>query len=463
MKYLCAVCGYIYDPLKGDPDNGIAPGTPFENIPNEWVCPICGVSKNDFIPYEENITLKKVKEKDNSSIDRTKLKYNEIVPNVYAFSSKHWDRELFDELIPLPDGTSYNAYFIDGGSKTALIDSVDPEKYEDLIDFLTELDVSKIDYIIANHAEQDHSGAIPFLLDIYPDAKVVTNEKGKELLIDHLDLPDDVFKIIKDGEELKVGNKTLRFIFTPWVHWPETISTYLVEDKILFSCDFFGSHRATSSLFVEDEYKVIEDAKRYYAEIMMPFRAHIVKNIEKIENLEIKYIAPSHGPVYNKPSLIINAYKDWISSNVENKVLIPYVSMHYSTYLLVDYIVKSLTAHNIKVIPMNLTKVDIGQFAIELVDASTIIFAAPQVLGGAHPKAVYAAYLANALRPKAKFYSIIGSYGWGGKMVDQFKNLLANLKATYIEGILIKGIPKDKDIEGIDNFVKRIVEAQKSL
>jgi len=461
-KYLCVVCGYIYNPQKGDPDSGIAPGTAFEDIPNDWTCPVCGVTKDDFVVYEEKIELKQ-KTQEQQKRDNSKLQYNEIVKGVFAFSAKHWDRELFDELIPLPDGTSYNAYFIDGGSQKAIIDSVDPEKYEDLIDFISELEIDSIDYIIANHAEQDHSGAIPLLLEIFPNAKVVTNAKAKQMLIDHLDLDEKVFKVIEDNETLKVGNKTLKFIFTPWVHWPETMSTYLVEDKILFSCDFFGSHRAVSNLFVIDEYKVLEDAKRYYAEIMMPFRAHIVKNIEKIEALDIQYIAPSHGPVYNKPNLIIDAYKDWISPRVENKVIIPYVSMHDSTYLLVDYITKSLTSYGVRVFPMNLTKVDIGQFAMELVDAATIIFAAPQVLGGAHPKAVYAAYLANALRPKAKYYSVVGSYGWGGKMVDQFKTLLSNLKAEYIEGVMVKGIPKDEDMDKVVEFVEKIVELHKNI
>jgi len=282
-KYLCVVCGYIYNPQKGDPDSGIAPGTAFEDIPNDWTCPVCGVTKDDFVVYEEKIELKQ-KTQEQQKRDNSKLQYNEIVKGVFAFSAKHWDRELFDELIPLPDGTSYNAYFIDGGSQKAIIDSVDPEKYEDLIDFISELEIDSIDYIIANHAEQDHSGAIPLLLEIFPNAKVVTNAKAKQMLIDHLDLDEKVFKVIEDNETLKVGNKTLKFIFTPWVHWPETMSTYLVEDKILFSCDFFGSHRAVSNLFVIDEYKVLEDAKRYYAEIMMPFRAHIVKNIEKISS-----------------------------------------------------------------------------------------------------------------------------------------------------------------------------------
>ncbi len=465
-KYVCVVCGYVYDPKIGDPDGGIAPGTPFEDIPEDWTCPVCGVSKTDFVVYEEEISLKeenKYAEENQKKYDREELAYNEIVNGVFAVGAQDWDRRMFDELIPLPDGTSYNAYLVEAGDKKVLIDTVDPEKLNDLLDSLEELEVEKLDYIISNHAEQDHSGSIPVLLEMYPDAKVITNPKCKNFLKDLLEIEDDVFITVKDGEEMKIGNKTFKFVYTPWVHWPETMVTYLVEDKVLFSCDFFGSHRATSSLFVIDEYKVIEDAKRYYSEIMMPFRSHIIKNIDKIEKLDIEFIAPSHGPVYNKPSLIIDAYKDWVSPKVSNKIIIPYVSMHESTALIVDYLVKSITAYGIQVIPFNLTKTDIGELSMQMVDAATIIFASPMVLGGAHPQAVYAAYLTNALRPKAKYVGIVGSYGWGGKMVDQLKGLLVNLKVEFLEPVLVKGVPKDDDLDRLDELVDKIVELHENL
>ena len=388
---------------------------------------------------------------------------HEIVKNVYHVGAQDWDRELFDELVPLPDGTSYNAYLIIGSEKTALIDTVDPAKKEVLIRNLKKLNVEKIDYLISSHAEQDHSGSIPDILELYPMAKVVTNPKCKGFLIDLLHIPEEKFIEVTDGETLSLGDKTLEFIYTPWVHWPETMSTYLVEDKILFSCDFFGSHRATSHLFVYDEYKVLEDAKRYYAEIMMPFRNHIRKNIEKISSREIKYIAPSHGPVYNKPELIINAYKEWISENVVKKVIIPYVSMHGSTEAIVNYVVDSFTEKGIEVIPINLIKEDIGKLSLEIVDASTIIFGTPYVLSGAHPAVVYAAFFVNALKPKTKLMSIIGSYGWGGKGVDQLKNLLSTLKVQWIEPLMIKGHPTKEAFEKLDNFVDQVIQEMEKI
>ncbi len=386
-----------------------------------------------------------------------------IVKNVYNIGADHWDRKIFDNLIPLPDGTSYNAYLIKGSEKVALIDTVDPEKFHELEYNLEKLKIDRIDYIISNHAEQDHSGSIPLVLNIYPDAKVVTNEKCKGFLMDLLHINEKDFIVIKDGEIFNLGDKTLEFTLTPWVHWPETMITYLREDKILFSCDFFGSHLAASNTFVEDEQKTILDAKRYYAEIMMPFRTIVKKNIEKLEKLEINMIAPSHGPVYNKPEIIIDSYKEWVSDDVKNEVVIPYVSMHGSTKKMVEYLTDALIGMGINVKQYNLVNTDIGQIAMSLVDASTVIIGTPIVLAGAHPAAAYAAFLTNALRPKIKYLSIIGSYGWGGKMIEQLVATVPNIKAEIIEPVLVKGYPDENAYEKLDNLANIIYQKHKDL
>jgi len=246
-----------------------------------------------------------------------------------------WERRLFDSLIPIPDGTSYNAYLIQGRDKTALVDSVDPAKANTLLEHLQ--GVAKVDYIIAHHAEQDHSGSIPLIAELYPEAKVIATPKGKSMLIDHLLLQDDRFLPVEDGQTLSLGDKTLQFIHTPWVHWPETMSTWLEEDKILFSCDFFGSHYATSDIFA-DKHEVYDGAKRYYAEIMMPFGAQVLKNVDKVTQYPIEIIGPSHGPVYDDPAFIIEAYRDWAGGEPQNIVCLPYVTMHDSTRLMVEHL-----------------------------------------------------------------------------------------------------------------------------
>ncbi len=385
----------------------------------------------------------------------------EITRNVYLVGAIDWDRQLFDSLIPLPDGTSYNAYLVQGSKKTALIDSVEPEFSHVLLGQLE--GIEKLDYIIANHAEQDHSGTIPQVLAKFPTAKVVTNPKCRGMLIDLLEIPDDKFITVEDGETLSLGDRTLEFIYTPWVHWPETMSTYLREEKILFSCDFFGSHVATTNLYVSDESRVAEAAKRYFAEIMMPFRSIISKNLDKIEKYEIDLIAPSHGPIHNHPRYIIDAYRDWVSGSPKNSVVLPFVSMHGSTLILVQRLLSGLVEKGINVHPFNLAVTDIGKLAISLVDAATIVIGTPTVLAGPHPLALNAAALANALRPKLKYASIIGSYGWGGKAVEQITGALPNLKVELLEPVLCKGYPKSADLEAIDNLATEIAKKHRDL
>ncbi|MGE5294592.1 MAG: FprA family A-type flavoprotein [Solirubrobacterales bacterium] len=387
----------------------------------------------------------------------------ELRPNVYSIRAIDWDRRLFDELIPLPEGTTYNAYLVEGSEKTALLDTVDPAKADVLLGSLAASGVDKIDYVVAHHGEQDHSGSIPAVLARYPNAKVVTNAKCKSMLIDLLHIADERFLTIQDGQTLSLGDKTLQFFDTPWVHWPETMVTYLAEDKILFSCDFFGSHLATSSLYVDDEPLAHESAKRYYAEIMMPFRSIIKKNLEKVGKLQIEVIAPGHGPVHSRPELIVDAYKDWVGDKVKNEVVLAYVSMHESTKAMADHFAQALIRRGIVVRQFNLAVTDLGRLAIALVDAATVVLGSPTVLTGAHPQAAYAALVANALRPKTRFASIIGSFGWGGKMVEQLTGLLTNLKVEVLPPVIAKGRPKNEDFLALDTLADQILAKHREI
>lgn len=391
------------------------------------------------------------------------MPFREIKKGIFLVGAIDWDRRLFDELIPLPDGTSYNSYLIKGREKTALIDTVDPAKKHILLENLRSVNIERLDYVVVNHTEQDHSGTVPKILDLFPNAKVVTNSKCKDFCMSHLLIPEEKFIEIKDRETLLLGNKTLEFIIAPWVHWPETMLTYLREDKILFPCDLFGSHLATSEMYVSDEKHVYPAAKRYYAEIMMPFRNNIQKHMVKLNDYDIEIIAPSHGPLHKKPSFILDAYEDWISDNVKNEVVLPYVSMHGSVDKMVSYFIERLIQRDITVKPFNLTKTDIGELAMALVDAATIIIASPTVLIGPHPAVVYATYLTNALRPKTKFASIIGSYGWGSKMAEVLKDMIGNLKVELLSPVIVKGHPKKEDYKFLDQLADEIYNKHKSI
>jgi flavorubredoxin len=384
-----------------------------------------------------------------------------LAEGVHWVGAIDWDRRLFDSLIPLPDGTTYNSYVIEGSEKAALIDTVDPTMQDVLINRLNRLGIGNINYIVANHAEQDHSGTLPQVLERYPEAKVVATPRCKDMLIDLLMIPQEKFIAVNDKETIWLGGRTLEFIHAPWVHWPETMLTYLREDKILFPCDFFGSHLATSDLYVTDEGQVYEAAKRYYAEIMMPFRTNIEKNLEKIKDYVIDIIAPSHGPVYDKPEFILKAYHSWVFDEPRNIVVLPYISMHGSTHKMVEYLTEALAQRGVTVKQFDLTVTDIGKLAMALVDAATVVIGTPTVLAGPHPSVVYAAFLANALRPKLRFVSIIGSYGWGGKAVEQLAAMLPNLKVEILEPVLCKGFPKEDDFKALDSLATTIAEKHK--
>ncbi|MHA1543273.1 MAG: FprA family A-type flavoprotein [Candidatus Hodarchaeales archaeon] len=387
----------------------------------------------------------------------------QIETGIWIISTNDWERRLFDELIPLPDGTSYNAYVIKGTTHNVLIDTAYIRKIEPFLNDLHSLSLEKIDYIIVNHAEPDHSGAINEVLALYPKAQIVCTEKCKEILVDLLHTPSEKFKIVTNESSIDLGGRTLNFIPAPWVHWPETMFTYLNEEKILFTCDFLGNHIASSEIYSSNDTRVYTAAKRYYAEIMMPFRKIIKKHLANIDKLDINIIATSHGLIYDEPEFIINAYKEWVSDTVKNEVVIPYVSMYGSTESMVKYLTEGLIKRGIAVKPFMLTATDIGELAMGLVDAATIIIGSPTVLTGPHPAVVYAAYLANLIRPKAKYATVIGSFGWKGNMVEQIVGLIPKLKVELLNPVIVKGKPREDDFRKIDQLIEEIVVKHKQL
>lgn len=381
------------------------------------------------------------------------MRPREIVPGVYYVGAVDWDRRLFDALIPLPEGTSYNAYLVQGSEKTVLFDTVDPSKTEVLLEYLE--GVESLDYIVIQHAEQDHSGSLPVVMSRYPKARVLCSPKAIDLLATHLHVPAEALTAVADGEELSLGDKTLRFLHTPWVHWPETMSTYLVEDRMLLSCDLFGSHLATSDLFGRDE-EVLPAAKRYFAEIMMPLRPAVRKNLEKLGTLDLDAIAPSHGPIHGHPSVIMNAYRDWVDGPARNLVVIPYVTMHGSTLALVEHLTGALAVRGVRVERFDLSTVDLGRLAAALVDAATLVVATPTVLTNPHPAMMSALYLIGALRPPVRHLAVLASYGWASNVVDVVISLTAGLKAEMMEPLLVRGSPRAEDLSRVDELAAAI-------
>ena len=388
-----------------------------------------------------------------------------ITSGVHYVGVSHYDRRFFDALVPTPEGTTYNAYLVEGKERNALIDTVEPEFKELFLHNLRATGVKKIDYIISNHAEQDHSGCVPDILALFPESKLVTNEKCSNMLRDLMpEIPADRIIIIKDHETIDLGGRTLEFIMAPWVHWPETMFTLLQEEQILFTCDLFGSHLATSDIFLDDPRLFYEPMKRYYAQIMMPYRWQVVKRMETVGSMKLKMICPSHGPAFKDPALPLALYSEWASDTPQNAVLIPWVSTHGATARMVDHLTNALVLKGIKVYPHNLLVADLGRVAENLVDVATIALGSSCILSSAHPLAAYAAILTNALKPKAKFATVFGSFGWSGtKVPEQILGLLSGLKLEVIPPVQTKGAPSAETYAALDQVAEEIFSRHSSL
>jgi len=390
----------------------------------------------------------------------------EIAPDVFWVGVKHHNRRLFDALIPLPYGTSYNAYLIVGSKKTALIDTVNPGFEKELLEKISErIDPAKIDYVIMNHAEPDHANAAKDMLAVAKNAKLVASAKGKEAAMMYFDIPVERIMVVDESSEIGLGGKTLKFVDAPWLHWPETIFTYLEEDKILFPCDFFGSHLAVGE-FYADEYgneNTLDMAKLYFAEIMMPFRKPGQTAVEKVKKLEPKMIAPSHGLIWREPKVILDEYAKWTSEKFQKKVMIAYVSMWGSTEKMVLALRDALVKRGVTVEVFDLPNTEIGHIAKELVDTPVVVVGAPTVLGGVHPVAAYATMLVKTLRAPTKYAAVLTSYGWSGGAVKALQGILEGTKIEVLGVVEVKGPPKKTEFDKVVELADKIDEKLKQL
>jgi flavorubredoxin len=369
----------------------------------------------------------------------------QIADGVYWVGARDWNRRVFDALIPLPQGTTYNAYLVVGSDKTALIDTVNPGFEGELVSRIRQVaSPESLDYVIMNHAEPDHAGSIPHVMELSKDARLVTTEKGAKMAQVQYGVPAERITTVKDGDTIGLGGKTLEFVEAPWLHWPETMFTYLEENKVLFPCDFLGFHSAYG--FYDDEVEeFVPFAQRYFGEIMMPFRKMGQKALEKIEGLDIELIAPSHGPIHRNPERILGLYRTWTAGETKEKVIVVYVTMWKSTEAMVEAMVETLMAEGLEVSLHNLVHADLGDVARDLVDSRAIVLGTPAVLGGMHPLAIYAAHLVKALRPPLEYGAVLSSYGWGGGAVKQAAEILEPTKLEVVGAVEINGPPSADD------------------
>jgi flavorubredoxin len=363
-----------------------------------------------------------------------------------------WDLRDFHGFITRR-GSSYNAYLI-SDEKIALIDTVKSNFCNELIDHISELtSLEKIDYIIVNHVEMDHSSSLPIIAKLAKNAKIFASQRGKDALIEHYGADFNVVETVKTGDELKLGKRTLRFIEAPMLHWPDSMFTYLVEDKILMPNDAFGQHLAGSGRFDDevDECELMEEAATYYANILMPFAPLITRKIQEIVQMgiPIEMIAPSHGIIWRKdPSKIINAYMDWSSGVAKQKAVVVFDTMWESTDKMARAIADGITSGDVEVKLFKLRATDNTDVVTEILDAKAVVVGSPTLNNQMFPSIGSFLTYITGLKPKGKLWSFFGSYGWGGGAVRGMVETAKKAGFEVLEpNIEVKYVPDQEDLK----------------
>jgi len=349
-------------------------------------------------------------------------------------------------------GTTYNAYLI-SDEKTALIDTVKHTFSNELLRNICEIvDPEKIDYIIVNHVEMDHSSSLPIITKYAKNATIIASQRGKDAIIEHYGADFNI-QTVKTGDELKLGKRTLRFVEAPMLHWPDSMFTYVVEAKILMPNDAFGQHLATSERFDDevDEHVLMEEAKTYYANILMPFAPLITRKIQEVVQMgiPIAMIAPSHGIIWrSNPSKIINAYLDWSAGKSENKVVIVYDTMWGSTDKMARAIAEGVASQAVDVKLLKLRAANRTEAMTEILDAKAVVVGSPTLNNGMFPTLGSFLTYATGLKPKGKLWSFFGSYGWGGGAVRGMAEMARKAGFEVHEpGIEVKYVPDPEDLK----------------
>jgi len=362
-------------------------------------------------------------------------------------------------------GTTYNAYLI-LDDHVALVDTVKANFSEEMMTRIESVvDPEKIEYVVCNHVEMDHSGAVPQAMETVKNAKVICTERGKEGLAKHY-RGDWQFATVKTGGKLNLGKRNLSFIEAPMLHWPDSMFTYLVEDRILMPNDAFGQHIASSGRFDDEVPEALDEAEKYYANILMPFGSLIQSAIKKMGELNISpsVIAPSHGVIWRSdPQRIVNSYDDWSSGRTKPKVLVVYDSMWGSTEKMARAIAENAADPSVKVSVFHLRNSDRSDVVKEILAARVILLGTSTLNNTMLPKMGSLMTYLSGLRPKNKAVACFGSYGWGGGGVRTLENQLKALGLdVFAASVEAQYIPGDTDLEKCGELGKLAREKAKA-
>jgi len=388
--------------------------------------------------------------------------YQQVNDNVFWVGVKHPDLEIFDELFPTHNGTTYNSYVVKGEQKTALIDTVKKPFTEEFLQKIEEcIGLDKIDLVVISHTEPDHSGALGTLLEKRPDLPVYCSRPAQNFLSQLLN-KDFNAQVVSDGDEIDLGGKTLRFILAPYLHWPDTIFTYLIEDGVLFPCDAFGAHYCASKLFDDEIPDFSYDFHFYFDCIMRPFKEKVRDAVAKVDALDLKMICPSHGPIRRlDPRAVVESYRRWSKLPPEQpnpRALMLTLSSHGNTHAMAKAVREELEAKNFNVVTLRMCEMRDSDLRDELELADLVLIGSATINRDAPPQAWHALSLFSLVTPKAKIAGVFGSFGWSGEAVKLIEERLKGLRFKLpVPGLTLRFTPTEENLQECRDFADQLV------
>ena len=388
-----------------------------------------------------------------------------IADNVYYVGVSNPTLRVFDIIMATEYGTTYNSYLVQGSEKTALIDGAHKgvenlfvENVEAITDFKT------IDYMVVNHTEPDHSGAIRLVIEHNPDIVVYGTAACLKNLDNIVRMPFNRVAV-KDGDTLELGGKTLTFCVSPNIHWPDTMMTYLAEDKILFSCDFLGAHYAEPTMYVHKAYKkdlYEKEFKVYYDAIMGPFAKFVLRALDRIKDLDIALVCPSHGPMIagDDIKVAMDTYRKWATpeEKTDKTVAIYYVSAYGYTRQMCQYLADKLSAKGIVVSAFDVIKTDAAEIAAHLED-DCLVFGSPTLNRAALKPVLDVISCIDAVSAAGRPYATLGCFGWSGEACAQLNDRCNSIKMKQVgESVRSQFTPTDEIYAQLDTLADQIAE-----
>jgi flavorubredoxin len=388
----------------------------------------------------------------------------ELKTGVYWVGATNWKiRYSHSEELSTHHGSTYNAYLIKD-EKTVLIDTVWEQLSDRFFENLREVvDIKSIDYVVMNHLEPDHSGALPALMELIPDVPIIVSKKGAESIKRHYHKEWNL-KIVGTGEKINIGKNDLIFVEAPMLHWPDSMFTYLTGQNILFPNDAFGQHFASSDIFNDevDEIEVYQEAIKYFANILTPFSKFVVRKIDELKalNLPVDIIAPSHGVIWRKdPMKIVEKYYEWATAAPQKEVIIVYDSMWGATHKMAEFIGKGIGQAGVTYKIFNIATADKNDVLTEIFKAKGILIGSSTVNNVVLTSIVPLMTDLIGLKFVDRVGAAFGSYGWSGESPDVITEYLEKAKIKVIQDSLkIKYMPSEEELEGCIKFGKDFAE-----